>query len=101
MGAPARDGRVAVVTGGASGIGRATCVRLTADGYRVAAIDVSDGGTDGTELTIRADVGDPGDVERAFGEVLRTLGRLDLLVNNAAITASEPATICHPTPADD
>ena len=88
MGEPAHDGRVAVVTGGASGIGRATCVRLTADGYRVAAIDVSDGDTDGTDLAIRADVGDPGDVERAFGQVLSTLGRVDLLVNNAGITGS-------------
>ena len=101
MGEPAHDGRVAVVTGGASGIGRATCVRLTADGYRVAAIDVSDGGTDGADLAIRADVGDPGDVERAFGQVLRTLGRVDLLVNNAGITGSQQATICHTTPVEE
>ena len=101
MGEPARDGRVAVVTGGASGIGRATCVRLTADGYRVAAIDISDGGTDGADLAIRANVGDPGDVERAFGQILRTLGRVDLLVNNAGITGSQQATICHTTPVEE
>jgi NAD(P)-dependent dehydrogenase (short-subunit alcohol dehydrogenase family) len=101
MGEPANDGRVAVVTGGASGIGRATCIRLTAGGYRVVAIDVGDGGADEAELALRADVGDRDDVERAFNEVLRRLGRVDLLVNNAGITGSQQATICHTTPVEE
>jgi len=100
MGEPARDRPVAVVTGGASGIGLATCIRLTAEGYRVAAIDVSRA-ADGAELAIRADVADPGNVERAFGEVMGTLGRVDLLVNNAGITGSQQATICHTTPVEE
>lgn len=101
MAEPANDGRVAVVTGGASGIGRATCARLTADGYRVVSIDVGDSGTDEAELALRADVGNPADVEGAFDEVLRRLGRVDLLVNNAGITGSQQATVCHTTPVEE
>jgi NAD(P)-dependent dehydrogenase (short-subunit alcohol dehydrogenase family) len=101
MAEPANDGRVAVVTGGASGIGLATCARLTADGYRVVSIDVGDGGTDEAGLALRADVGNPADVEGAFDEVLRRLGRVDLLVNNAGITGSQQATVCHTTPVEE
>ena len=101
MTGPAPGGRVAVVTGGASGIGRATCDRLAAEGYRVVAIDIGDGGPDGAELAIRADVGDPGDVDRAFGEAIGALGRVDLLVNNAGISGSQLATICHTTPVEE
>ena len=101
MGGPANTGRVAVVTGGASGIGRATCERLTAGGYRVAAIDVTDGRTDGAELAVRADVSEAGDVEGAFEEIVVRLGRVNLLVNNAGITGSQQATICHTTPVEE
>ena len=101
MAEPANDERVAVVTGGASGIGLATCARLTADGYRVVSIDVGDGGTDEAGLALRADVGNPADVEGAFDEVLRRLGRVDLLVNNAGITGSQQATVCHTTPVEE
>jgi NAD(P)-dependent dehydrogenase (short-subunit alcohol dehydrogenase family) len=101
MGEPASTGRVAVVTGGASGIGRATCERLTAGGYRVAAIDVTDERTDGAELAVRADVSEAGDVEGAFEEIMCRLGRVDLLVNNAGITGSQQATICHTTPVEE
>ncbi len=101
MDEPANNGRVAVVTGGASGIGRATCERLTADGYRVAAIDIADGRTGGAELAVRADVTEAGDVEGAFEEIVRRLGRVNLLVNNAGITGSQQATICHTTPIEE
>jgi NAD(P)-dependent dehydrogenase (short-subunit alcohol dehydrogenase family) len=101
MAKPAGNGRVAVVTGGASGIGRATCGRLRADGHRVVAIDVGDGGADGAELAIRADVGDADEVERAFDEVLSRLGRIDVLVNNAGISGSQQARICHTTPVEE
>ena len=101
MGEPANAGRVAVVTGGASGIGRATCERLTTEGYRVAAIDVTDGRTDGAELAVRADVSEAADVEGAFEEIMRRLGRVDVLVNNAGITGSQQATVCHTTPVEE
>jgi NAD(P)-dependent dehydrogenase (short-subunit alcohol dehydrogenase family) len=94
--------RVAVVTGGASGIGRATCVRLAADGFTLAVADLDgDGakaaaGPDG--LGRGVDVGDAAAVEAFFAEVVDTFGRIDVLVNNAGITGSPEATILHTTP---
>jgi NAD(P)-dependent dehydrogenase (short-subunit alcohol dehydrogenase family) len=93
--------RVAVVTGGASGIGRSTATRLSADGCRVAVLDLGDAGGTDAELTLRADVTDPEEVETAFKEVVATFGRIDVLVNNAGITGSAEATRCHETPIDE
>jgi NAD(P)-dependent dehydrogenase (short-subunit alcohol dehydrogenase family) len=97
-------GRVAIVTGGASGIGRATTVRLAADGFRVAVLDLSEGATEAAGeagLAVRADVADPGDVDRAFTQVVDAFGRIDVLVNNAGITGSAEATLCHDTPVEE
>jgi NAD(P)-dependent dehydrogenase (short-subunit alcohol dehydrogenase family) len=96
-----RDGRVAVVTGGASGIGRATVTRLTADGFRVAVLDIGEAPAGDAELALRADVTDGADVQRAFGRVVDTFGRIDVLVNNAGITGSAEATVCHETPVEE
>ncbi|MDT4961746.1 MAG: meso-butanediol dehydrogenase / (S,S)-butanediol dehydrogenase / diacetyl reductase [Pseudonocardiales bacterium] len=93
--------RVAVVTGGASGIGRSTATRLSADGCRVAVLDLGDAGGTDAELTLRTDVTDPEEVETAFKEVVATFGRIDVLVNNAGITGSAEATRCHETPIDE
>jgi NAD(P)-dependent dehydrogenase (short-subunit alcohol dehydrogenase family) len=96
------DDRVAVVTGGGSGIGLATCTRLAEDGFALAVLDVDPeaaklaAGADG--VGIAADVAEEHDVERAFGEIRRTFGRIDVLVNNAGVTGSAEATICHETP---
>lgn len=94
------EGRVAVVTGAASGIGRATAARLTSDGFRVAVLDM-DPVSEDVELTVRADVTNPADVDRAFTQILSTFGRIDVLVNNAGITGSPKATACHETPIDE
>jgi NAD(P)-dependent dehydrogenase (short-subunit alcohol dehydrogenase family) len=92
--------RVAVVTGGASGIGRATAARLVDDGFRLAVVDLSpDPGS--PVVAIKADVSDAIDVERAIHEVLTEFGRIDVLVNNAGISGSADATRCHETPIEE
>ena len=84
--------RIAVVTGGGSGIGRATCTRLTADGFTLAVLDV-DGeaaevaaGPDG--LGCAADVADRHAVDAAFAQVVEAFGRIDVLVNNAGVSGT-------------
>ncbi|MGE3287635.1 MAG: SDR family NAD(P)-dependent oxidoreductase [Pseudonocardia sp.] len=98
-------GRIALVTGGASGIGRASCARLRKDGYRLAVLDLdgaaaaSAAGADG--LGLAADVGDEASVTAAVDRVVAELGRVDLLFNNAGITGSPAATRCHETPVEE
>lgn len=74
------DGLVAIVTGGASGIGRAVAEELTARGARVAVLDLKD-----TEFT--CDVTDDVAVRTAVTAVVEAYGRIDVLVNNAGIGA--------------
>ncbi|MFO7549144.1 MAG: SDR family oxidoreductase [Acidimicrobiia bacterium] len=79
-------GRVAVVTGGASGIGRATVERLAAEGALVAVADLAaDGTTEGTgdPLAVPCDVTLPESVTSMIREVERALGPIDVLVNAA------------------
>jgi NAD(P)-dependent dehydrogenase (short-subunit alcohol dehydrogenase family) len=96
------DPRVAVVTGGASGIGLATCGRLTAEGFTVAALDMKpDGAADAAALTLRCDVTDEADVQSAMAEAAARLGPVDVLVNNAGITGSQAAARCHETPVEE
>lgn len=81
-------GLVALVTGGASGIGAATAGLLRDRGARVAVLDRStDGAPDGV-LAVPCDVTDAAAVDRAVGAVLDRLGRLDVVVNNAGIGAT-------------
>ena len=96
-----RNERVAVVTGGASGIGLAATARLAADGFGLAILDLTDRPGPPGSLAIRADVADAGDVESAFTQVLEAFGRIDVLVNNAGITGSRAATVCHETPVEE
>jgi 3-oxoacyl-[acyl-carrier protein] reductase len=71
--------RVAIVTGGASGIGRATVDRLTAGGVDVASLDLA-GDTP-------VDVSDPAAVAAAVAEVRRDRGPIDILVNAAGVAS--------------
>jgi NAD(P)-dependent dehydrogenase (short-subunit alcohol dehydrogenase family) len=89
------SGRVAIVTGAASGIGRAVAAALAHAGARVALLDVDeDNGASasraiaaegGEAMFLRADVSQSADCERAVDRVVTRFGRLDIVVNNAGI----------------
>jgi 3-oxoacyl-[acyl-carrier protein] reductase len=91
------EGKVALVTGGARGIGRATAELLAAEGARVAVADVNLGGAEevasgieargGDALALQADVSRPEEIGAMFDAVLKRFGRLDVLHNNAGIFA--------------
>jgi 3-oxoacyl-[acyl-carrier protein] reductase len=88
--------KVALVTGASQGIGRATALALSEAGAKIAAgarnteklaVLVSEIGSKGGEaLAVPLDVSDAAQIKTAFQQVLAKFGRLDILVNNAAIT---------------
>ncbi|KUO08910.1 SDR family NAD(P)-dependent oxidoreductase [Streptomyces sp. DSM 15324] len=77
----------ALVTGGASGIGRATAALLAERGARVAVLDRDPADVDGPIRGYRADVGDDTAVREAVAAAVADLGGLDVLVNNAGVGA--------------
>src|SRR4029450_5246065 len=81
------SGLVAVVTGGASGIGAAIAQRLHAGGAEVAVFDRNTAGVPEAYLAVTADVSDDGSVRDAVAAVIERYGRLDIVVNNAGIGA--------------
>jgi 2-keto-3-deoxy-L-fuconate dehydrogenase len=81
------SGLAAVVTGAASGIGKATAARLARYGASVAGLDVEPRTGTESNLTLRADVTDQGSVDAAIEAAMREFGRLDILVNNAGVGA--------------
>jgi NAD(P)-dependent dehydrogenase (short-subunit alcohol dehydrogenase family) len=101
--APARlSGKVAIVTGGADGIGRATCLRLAEAGAAVVVLDrnatkaievvaaIEDAG--GRALATVADVTVEAEVRAAVSDAVERFGRIDVLVNNAAIPGAQKPT---------
>jgi NAD(P)-dependent dehydrogenase (short-subunit alcohol dehydrogenase family) len=95
-------GSVAVVTGGGSGIGLATCTRLAKDGFTVAALDIEPSGAAGiAALTVGCDVTEEASVTAAMGAGTGRFGAIDVLVNNAGITGSRQAARCHETPVEE
>lgn len=91
-------GRVAVVTGAGSGIGRATSLALAERGCSVAVVDVQRDGAEETAEMVRslgrgasvhlADVRDAGRMDELPGEVADAIGPCNILVNNAGVTAA-------------
>ena len=94
------EGKVAIVTGAASGMGRATARLFADEGAKVAAMDIHQEPLDEVVREIeeagypvqgwRLDVADREAVERAVAEVAETFGGIDILINNAGIGAGGP-----------
>ncbi|HTO69198.1 MAG TPA: SDR family NAD(P)-dependent oxidoreductase [Myxococcota bacterium] len=92
------SGRVALVTGAASGIGRASAIQLAQDGARVACADLNGEGAEsvakeitragGEAIGLRLDVADPADNARAVDAVVKRFGKLTLAHLNAGIAAA-------------
>ncbi|MFL6437868.1 MAG: SDR family oxidoreductase [Terriglobales bacterium] len=96
-------GRVAFVTGGANGIGRAAALAFAREGASVVVADVSENGNqetarmieeqDGRALAVRCDVTRGEDLKAALDKTVEAFGRLDFAFNNAGIEPREPAPI--------
>lgn len=94
------EGKFAIVTGGAMGIGKATCLAFAKHRTSVAVVDVDrrkakDVVVEITKdrvnaIVVEADVSDETEVDRAVAEIINAFGRIDILVNNAAIEILTP-----------
>ncbi|WP_382304086.1 SDR family NAD(P)-dependent oxidoreductase [Herbiconiux sp. UC225_62] len=81
------SGLVAVVTGGASGIGAAIADRLREGGADVAVLDLNPAGANPAHFALAANVADDASVRAAIADVAEKFGRIDIVINNAGIGA--------------
>ena len=89
------EGKVAVVTGAAAGIGRATAMRFAEEGASVAILDINEegvlkladqlSGSIGSIVPYTCDISDESRVNEVFEDILSRFGKVDILVNNAAV----------------
>ena len=96
------EGKVVIVTGGALGIGRETCLLLAKEGAKVAVTDILDDkghelieeivGSGGVAKFWHLDVSVEKEVERVYKEVVKEFGKLDATVNNAGIAGADKPT---------
>jgi NAD(P)-dependent dehydrogenase (short-subunit alcohol dehydrogenase family) len=94
------EGKVAIVTGAASGIGRATAILFAKEGAKVVIADINDSGGKETEkiikkeggqaLFVHADVSKELDVKNMVKSAKESYGKVDILVNNAGIVLVKP-----------
>lgn len=94
------EGKVAVITGGGSGIGRATALKFATDGARVVVAELNEASgaataeairaNGGTGLFVRTDVSDFAQVEAVVDRAAREYGRMDVMFNNAGIGVFKP-----------
>jgi NAD(P)-dependent dehydrogenase (short-subunit alcohol dehydrogenase family) len=87
-------GKVAIVTGGGTGIGKAAALALLRDGWRVAVAGrrkepleatIEEGGTRESSLAVPTDVSDPAQIRALFDQTVKAWGRVDLVFNNAGL----------------
>jgi 3-oxoacyl-[acyl-carrier protein] reductase len=92
-------GKIALITGAGSGIGRAIAHRFAEEGAKIVVNDLKIGAArrtlsefkKGKGLAVAADVSDSAAVKRMFAKVKKELGRVDVLVNNAGIAVTDPS----------
>jgi 2-dehydro-3-deoxy-L-rhamnonate dehydrogenase (NAD+) len=100
------DGRIAVVTGGAQGIGYAIAQRFLSSGAKLVLWDINAAAVEkagdelakggGGVLTDRVDIADLANVEAAVASTVKALGRIDILINNAAIVGPNTTLDAYP-----
>ncbi len=97
------NGRTAVVTGGASGIGAGIAARLAAEGATISLWDRDEAALakSGNQHTVTLDVSDPAAVGQATADTARALGRIDILVTSAGVTGPNHPTWEYPVAAWD
>ncbi len=88
--------KVAIVTGGGSGIGEGTCIRLAEEGAKIAVYDIDLNGAQntaeeikkagGSAIALKVNVANASEVENAFKETISAFGQVDILVNNAGVS---------------